>query len=389
MPRSDPSAANLPDGRHSLRAPGQRLAGLQALRGVAALAVTLFHANLLFGVGGIFTTHDLGQMFFSFHSGVILFFVLSGFIMLRSHWHDPPGWSSAVAFTRKRTVRIYPLVWVVVIALQLGAPLIRAVSGDESLAQISLLGWISSLTLVALDCTYMPGVLWSLSNEMVFYSICLLMFVGRAVFLWGYAALIVLICYKHLFSVDFGLFANCAGSVLSDYNVLFLFGLAAFFLSDRLGAAWRRHARQLVVMGGVGFVAVMAVEWWMFYATADANHGENLLKMALRIGYGLMSALLVLGATWNGFAVQGFAMKLLAMLGDASFALYLIHQPVMAVASRLMRDGLTAASLNPVLIFSILVGLSLCAGLALHRWVERPLVGWFNRRSRTATVAAI
>ena len=84
----------------------RRLDGLQAFRAIAALAVTLFHTNLLFGAGGIFPSQDLGRVFFSFHSGVILFFVLSGFIMLRSHWHDPPGWSSAIAFARKRAVRI-------------------------------------------------------------------------------------------------------------------------------------------------------------------------------------------------------------------------------------------------------------------------------------------
>lgn len=90
MPKRNKNAApDIADPAQSLRAESRRLDGLQALRGIAAVAVALFHTNLLFGAGGIFPANDLGRIFFSFHSGVILFFVLSGFIMLRAHWHDP------------------------------------------------------------------------------------------------------------------------------------------------------------------------------------------------------------------------------------------------------------------------------------------------------------
>lgn len=138
----------------------------------------------------------------------------------------------------------------------------------------------------------------------------------------------------------------------------------------------------------LAFLALITIEWRLLYCAACASNGDVQTKMLLKIGYGFMSTLLVLGMAWSRRIAQGTAMKILIVLGDASFAFYLIHQPVLAVASRLIRDNALASMLHPLLMFGVLFGLCLCTGLALHRWVERPMVGWFSPRPRTAQVIA-
>jgi exopolysaccharide production protein ExoZ len=72
----------------------------------------------------------------------------------------------------------------------------------------------------------------------------------------------------------------------------------------------------------------------------------------------------------------------LKRLGDASYSLYLVHTPVIAVFNRII--GPT----NPVLFFSLAMILSVAAGLACHRFVERPLLALFRPRANAPAEAS-
>jgi len=70
---------DLPVKPTALWAPRQWLGSIEALRGIAALAVVLFHATLIYGLAE-FTPWTVGAVFqWLGQWGVILFFVLSGF----------------------------------------------------------------------------------------------------------------------------------------------------------------------------------------------------------------------------------------------------------------------------------------------------------------------
>ena len=89
-----------------------RLDNIQALRGIAALAILFYHLAL-FIRGGVFK----GQSGFPFGAwdqgwaGVDLFFVISGFIMVWTTQSIQPGLSTARGFLWRRVTRIYPLWW--------------------------------------------------------------------------------------------------------------------------------------------------------------------------------------------------------------------------------------------------------------------------------------
>ena len=74
------------------------------------------------------------------------------------------------------------------------------------------------------------------------------------------------------------------------------------------------------------------------------------------------------------------------LLGNASYALYLIH-PIAIRAVSLLSNRLWH-SLSDAGLFGLLLGLSLTVGLALHLAIERPFMAWSGRLARKSRVAA-
>jgi peptidoglycan/LPS O-acetylase OafA/YrhL len=92
------------------RAPGARLRGLEALRGIAAIAAVFYHV----------TRHErqalalpvLSRITQCGHAGVDLFFVLSGFIILFVHEKGlgrPGRWTH---YAGRRFNRVFPTYWI-------------------------------------------------------------------------------------------------------------------------------------------------------------------------------------------------------------------------------------------------------------------------------------
>lgn len=155
-----------------MRAAPAYMPQLDGLRALAALAVVLHH-NLWRGggLGGARAAAHLGD------AGVRLFFVLSGFlitgILLRAR--GVPG--ALPAFYARRFLRIFPLYYVVVIAVALlGQPLMRSTLGWN-------LAYLANFKLALLG--HFPGPpishLWTLSVEEQFYLAwpLLVLYAGR------------------------------------------------------------------------------------------------------------------------------------------------------------------------------------------------------------------
>ena len=137
---------------------------LQALRGVAALGVVLFHllpfeAKYLPGATIVPSGFSAGR------AGVDLFFVLSGFLAV---WTTlgPAGAGAAQRFLLRRVTRIYPTYWIYcipLIAAGLGAPGGLFGAGRPDLA--------ASLLLVPNAAPPLLLVAWTLEFEVYFYLV--------------------------------------------------------------------------------------------------------------------------------------------------------------------------------------------------------------------------
>lgn len=356
--------------------PSGRLDGLQGARGVAAALVVLFHAAMIFGESSYIGRIELSRLFAFGYSGVLLFFVISGFIMMHAHWNDPDGGPAALRFAKRRLLRIYPPAILIVLVMAAAGPTLARLSGDPLLAGPQPLALLSSLTLIPFTCQFVPGVLWSLVNEMCFYAIFLIRYVNRTVFLVALAMWSAGVIAGPALVPGFG--SPCAGSFLSAYNAVFAFGVAAYFASvelKRRGLPGSPVA--LLVAGCLVFAASAALD---LLVANDAIPVNGAVRMTERFAYAAGSALLVTGLVliddWSTLPGRG----LLVLLGDASYAIYLVHAPVVGVWARAFAGlkgdhDAVAAILN----FAALIAVCLVAGVLAHRYVETPMLSALKR----------
>jgi exopolysaccharide production protein ExoZ len=147
-----------------------KIHSLQAIRAIAAWLVIIDHAvvELSRNQPQYLLTHiawALGS------SGVYVFFVISGFIMVHICWDSFGRYGASSDFLRRRLIRIMPLYWLATIA----ALAYHRVSGTHS----AHAGWhelARSLTFIPYpgdDGVWAPILRqgWTLSYEMMFYSI--------------------------------------------------------------------------------------------------------------------------------------------------------------------------------------------------------------------------
>ncbi|SNR98689.1 Peptidoglycan/LPS O-acetylase OafA/YrhL, contains acyltransferase and SGNH-hydrolase domains [Streptosporangium subroseum] len=343
-----------------------RLAELDLLRFVAALAVVSFHYFIAFAsVWGdrpaelfpaISTLSGLGIL------GVELFFMISGFVILMSIWGRGIG-----AFALSRLVRLFPAYWVSVAATAAVYGLTAATALDPKL---SLGEYGINLTMLqrAFGVYDANGVYWSLWAELRFYLlISVLVLVGvtfnRCLIFMG------------VWLLAAGIFSNSDAAwvdlvVMPKYAAYFVGGMA-FFLMTRYGpklilwcfagvsgglavnAAMERVAGRIELVG----YAAMPVPGW---AVAVVVIGFYVLMAAVALG-GLRRI------RWRGLTV----------LGALTYPLYLFHPTAAVLIIPLLRD-----TLPPWLTAVVTVGAAMAFSYLVYRVAERPIQEFVKARRR-------
>jgi peptidoglycan/LPS O-acetylase OafA/YrhL len=335
--------------------PRTTINSLQAGRGLAAMAVVFHHAGVYVGeqVGGLprpfATAMSYGYL------GVDFFFVLSGFIIYHTNaWRvSRPGWLRDYA--QSRLTRIYLPYWPIGIALAFAYMMLPQISrGDRQW------DWLASLTLLPGPGLPALSVAWTLQHEILFYALaCIMLWSGRVLLgsmIWAAAILIAL---------PFG-FSQEPG--ISPIDLEFLFGIAgAWCLSQG-------RAQKPWLLSALGCLLLVA-----FFLT-PANRVYSVI-------FGLGLALILLPVVRLEASGRLTVSSPFLLFGNASYAIYLIHLPILSVLVRLGRG------LDPVLLLFLGVALSAAAGIAYHKLFELPVLNAVRRRLRgadrpTATIAA-
>lgn len=335
--------------------PTHKLASLQALRAVAAIMVVLFHLQV-YTVPIVLAHPDrLWSGFAMGYSGVEIFFVLSGFIMVLVHRHQFGQPRHALAFIARRIERIYPLLWAILIALIA----LRSFAGD---GLPSLDETIRAFTLWPTAGAPILEPSWSLTFEMLFYLIFALFIldlrIGVAV-----AALWFGLC---LLSAITGYQGRGATLLLSPYNLLFFFGIVSALWFRRLDAAQARVA----VLAGIGLYLVIGLG--EVYGTLTFDKGLRTLV------FGIAATGIVAGMAALDMAGRIRTPRVLLVLGDASYAIYLVHVMVMTVLAKLVIK-IGAAGNLPLTATILVIGALICGTLA-HFVLERPMLQWLRAR---------
>jgi len=284
---------------------------LQAGRALAALAVVFYHCvpGTEFFVGEIPKfQHTLFRMGYL---GVDFFFVLSGFIIYFSARSREKSTSAARVFVTKRLSRIflpYLPVTLTLIAMYLLLPDL-----SNSPKQWA---WMPSLFLLPVIPKPALVVAWTLQHELIFY-----LFFAFIYFTNNLVKGCLIWCGAIAAGFWFG-FGEYRPWVFffGLINLEFLFGVAAAALVLRLEGA--RLGKWIHLF----WIASIAIFVLFFSREPGEIH---------RIIFGLGIAFLLVPIVKSELAGKIETASWFVFLGNASYAIYLIHTPVLSATSRI------------------------------------------------------
>ena len=352
----------------SVRRPDLRV--LQILRGLAALAVLAVHLSMLtehaLRLPGHLPRLTLGE------AGVDLFFVISGFVMVHASAGLFGQPQASARFLVRRVVRIVPLYWAVS-----GLVLAGLMLGAADLAVLDL-SWPS----VGASFLFIPyarpsgltwpmlQVGWTLNFEMFFYLVfALALPLGRTAAVAAIAALFTAMVAIRFTGDQWPIwFEFLSRPVILEFCLGMVIALA-FARGLRLP---RVAAVALVVAGCAGLAATWSL---------DVGHWRV-------IAWGVPAAAIVASVlAAERRAVSGITGRAFALLGDASYSLYLGHLPVMLAASRLLPRLIDPAT-SPWLCIAPMAVLPIAAAFVTYFLFERPVTRWLQARVRTTLPAS-
>jgi len=350
----------------SASAPKQTFVLVQALRAIAALSVAFLHISF----AAIALNPASRALGFAYHvlpweAGVDIFFVISGFVIVSAsaRFFAAPGGQSQ--FLRRRLARIVPLYWLMTSLFILSLiALPHAIHGDIG-GPLYILASYLFIPCARPDGLVQPafGLGWTLNYEMFFYAvftlfltlpkrraviaacICLLVFVlfGQARWLHG----IILTTWSNPIILEF-----CAGMIIALLTAKFLLSTPA----------------RLALVAAALIIFLIQPAWPDIFAK------------------GIPAACLVAAASLGAPARRKYIISASLILGDASYALYLVHPFIMRVFEIIAPHS--AVLRNPAIYISLCLILAQLAALAIHRVFEVPITNRLRPAPRPAVMPA-
>ncbi|XGI81204.1 acyltransferase family protein [Enterobacter hormaechei] len=302
------------------------LKSVQALRGIAAIIVVLFHYKWVINP-------DLDNLFVSaiFNSGglgVTLFFILSGFIMVYSGINK----TSAIDFSINRFSRIYPAyLFFIILGFVVGGAMSTFHYEDKTINFIRSFFFLPATVNDApayIDVNSATGVRWTLNYEMYFYALIALsmMFKRKIIALFvifGAVLLIIPISTGHIPVLDIQGYpyeSEFLGFLTNPIMYEFLLGVIIALLYLKFNG-WIPTVLSVIFL----IISLFIVVYYCIYLGLN-NHG---LKSSA-----IFMSTLFLAVVVNAKWLDKFVPVSLFYLGEISFSIYLLHNPSMIITKK-------------------------------------------------------
>lgn len=329
----------------------QRLIEVDALRGLAALAVVLFHYTTRFTE--LFDPFPLPTISFpNGHYGVNLFFIISGFVIFMTLEKT----SRPMDFVISRFSRLFPAYWVAIIVtfsvthlLGLPGKLLDITTAFGNLIMVHNIFRVP----------HVDGVYWTLEVEMLFYCGMLLLYRLRRLHLIHQALLSLLALRLAYFVLERKFGINLPWTIsrllILNYIPWFSLGISICLTTNRHGGGeWRRPA----LTAACAIITLLIV--------------NSLFLAGLAV---ILSGLVFLAA--NNLTVV-LRHPILVWLGSITYPLYLLHENIgWSLQLRLIALGV---SIDTTILIALAT--SLVMATALTRWVEQPAMRWIRSSYR-------
>jgi peptidoglycan/LPS O-acetylase OafA/YrhL len=314
-----------------------RLRELDALRGLAAITVMLYHYTTRYDE---IYKHLPGLPFRVGEGSVLLVFMITGFAITmslakKSSWTD---------FAVARVGRLYPVYWVSIlvtheVVFRFGLP------GRE----VGLGATVANMTMVQhfVGIADVDGAYWTLAVQLCFYSIVgLLLFTGqfkdrvRCCAIWLTTLYLVAGIDKFIYPVP----AAMRTLMMLDFGSLFIGGIMFYCL---YAEARSKYSSTAVIVGCLVFD----------YLFHDGR------TFALSVVFYATFFLLSLGQ------LKWLASKPLDYFASIAYPLYLLHQQIGYVV---IREAYHFGVTSPLIAIACAIIVSVSLATLLSVWVERP-----------------
>ncbi|MCA8899785.1 MAG: acyltransferase [Hyphomonas sp.] len=350
---------------------------LQVLRAFAALIVALEH--VFHELDPVLGTHLFGNMWFDLQSGVDLFFVLSGFIIVyvTRDWFGNASFRNT--FLYRRITRIAPIYWVYT-TLMLG---VIVLAPQLTTVQTSPLHTLASYLFVPWPFPTggigpILGVGWTLLYEMMFY-VCFAFVVGMR--MWRAIGTLALL-FGSLVLLRIAFFPNMPFLLSYWSNPIIL----EFLAGAVIGGLYLQFGKRLHWGVAAGLVA-FAFFWLVLAKQVPAFEAQERIFRE-----GVPAAIILFALTFGTKSLPANLSwpKPLVQLGDASYSLYLSHffsiGLTLAIAGKLGIMGW----FPPIVWIGVLMAACITVGMVSYLLIEKPVMNLARRHDpkRRAAVTA-
>ncbi|WP_448697797.1 acyltransferase family protein [Mucilaginibacter sp. AW1-3] len=338
---------------------------LDSLRGISAIAILLFHFNLLF--------------FKALWIGVPVFFALSGFLITRILVTNKIGQNYFKPFYYKRALRIFPIYYILFFVSLLWGCLIHVSASQWWIYLFYLQNFSISLNMRPIFGNGLMQHTWSLSVEELFYLIWPLfirlantarvLFTAIVLYFVIIAGKIVLISLYPTASSENMLLLSFFGNLDSLMGGVIIGILSIEHEAAMITAAKKYFGYALAILGTVIILN---------YFSTGAN--TMILEVVLGCAVSLFSPLCIIYFAYiplSKVVRQIFDNQFLRFTGKISYGIYLYHYAVYLLADALVYHF--KLTLN--IYFIVLIKLAVTFAIAIISWnlIESKLLKLKNR----------
>jgi exopolysaccharide production protein ExoZ len=328
------------------------LKSLQILRAIAALSVVYYHIN---------AAPHFGKF------GVDIFFIISGFVMSMIIENGQKPYT----FVVNRITRIVPLYWVLTLCLFI----LSAIKPDLlDTTTANIFNFLKSIFFVPYfkesgQLHPMLVVGWTLNYEMFFYFclwVSIIVMITRKIY-----ALITIFLLTIFFLLADNYLINPVLKSFFNNSIIFEFilGMLAFKIYKiRL----MKKINNVVLL----IISILSYFFMAYYEVI----GTDIARVFI---YGIPSLILILSVTAleeTKFMENNSLTKILALIGNGSYAIYLSHLYVVLAIQRIGHEKLNLMDPTTPLGVAVTLFFSIIVGHILYTHVDKPLSGYFRKK---------
>lgn len=322
----------------------KQILGLQAVRGLAALCIVLYHYTSRYNDIEYVTKHGFWPFELSYGSfAVSLFFMISGYLtsMAVARREDP------ITFIKKRINRLYPTFWTALIVTYLVTTLF-------DMGSVSLIALVANISMVPMLLGVEPvdGVYWSQQYELLFYLFILFLLRYNSnwrLVRWGVIFLSLISCITYFVQFEIPMLLAKLLRVLffTEYSSTFVMGLVVGLYDNKMMD--KKMCFSTII------ISLLSLYLW---------HG---LLLSLSSAVFLICIVYVVHVPKSVANRDNFITRPLAFIASISYPLYLIHQKIGYIIISEIID-ITGYDKEVIIIIPTLI--SCLIAYLLHKFVE-------------------